>query len=150
MTTRAEFGISITPDWSKQEESLDLARAADDGGLDLIGIQDHPYQWRFHDTWTLIAFLAGKSSRIRFFPDVANLPLRPPAILAKSAASLDVLTGGRIELGLGAGGFLGGDRSRGRAEAYAFIFWPGTDDPLGQVEPFASEVAPALRAAFRG
>jgi alkanesulfonate monooxygenase SsuD/methylene tetrahydromethanopterin reductase-like flavin-dependent oxidoreductase (luciferase family) len=105
MTTRAEFGISITPDWSKQEEILDLARAADDGGLDLIGIQDHPYQWRFHDTWTLIAFLAGKTSRISFFPDVANLPLRPPAILAKAAASLDVLTGGRIELGLGAGGF---------------------------------------------
>jgi alkanesulfonate monooxygenase SsuD/methylene tetrahydromethanopterin reductase-like flavin-dependent oxidoreductase (luciferase family) len=105
MTTHAEFGISITPDWSKQEEILDLARAADDGGLDLIGIQDHPYQWRFHDTWTLIAFLAGKTSRISFFPDVANLPLRPPAILAKSAASLDVLTGGRVELGLGAGGF---------------------------------------------
>jgi alkanesulfonate monooxygenase SsuD/methylene tetrahydromethanopterin reductase-like flavin-dependent oxidoreductase (luciferase family) len=50
MTTRAEFGISIAPDWSKQEEILDLAHAADDGGLDLIGIQDHPYQWRFHDT----------------------------------------------------------------------------------------------------
>lgn len=105
MFTRAEFGISITPDWSKQEEILDLAHAADDGGLDLIGIQDHPYQWRFHDTWSLIAFLAGQTSRISFFPDVANLPLRPPAILAKSAASLDVLTGGRIELGLGAGSF---------------------------------------------
>jgi alkanesulfonate monooxygenase SsuD/methylene tetrahydromethanopterin reductase-like flavin-dependent oxidoreductase (luciferase family) len=105
MTTRAEFGISITPDWSKQEEIRDLARAADGGGLDVIGIQDHPYQWRFHDTWTLIAFLAGQTSRISFFPDVANLPLRPPAILAKAAASLDVLTGGRVELGLGAGGF---------------------------------------------
>lgn len=105
MTTRAEFGISITPDWSKQEEILDLTRAADDAGLDLIGIQDHPYQWRFHDTWTLIAFLAGKTSQISFFPDVANLPLRPPAILAKAAASLDVLTGGRVELGLGAAGF---------------------------------------------
>src|SRR5439155_7405230 len=42
---------------------------------------------------------------IRSFPDVANLPLRPPAMLAKSAATLDVLTGGRVELGLGAGAF---------------------------------------------
>jgi len=105
MAAPLEFGISITPDWSKQEELLGLARAADATGLDLIGIQDHPYQWRFHDTWTLITFLAGVTSRVRFFPDVANLPLRPPAVLAKSAASLDVLTGGRVELGLGAGGF---------------------------------------------
>jgi len=42
---------------------------------------------------------------VRFFPDVANLPLRPPAVLAKAAASLDVLTGGRVELGLGGGSF---------------------------------------------
>ena len=42
---------------------------------------------------------------IRFFPDVANLPLRPPAMLAKAAASLDVLSGGRVEIGLGAGAF---------------------------------------------
>jgi alkanesulfonate monooxygenase SsuD/methylene tetrahydromethanopterin reductase-like flavin-dependent oxidoreductase (luciferase family) len=100
-----QFGISITPNWREQQFVLDLARVADEAGLDLIGIQDHPYQWRFYDTWTLIAYLAGKTSRVRFFPDVTSLPLRPPAILAKAAASLDVLTGGRVELGLGAGSF---------------------------------------------
>jgi alkanesulfonate monooxygenase SsuD/methylene tetrahydromethanopterin reductase-like flavin-dependent oxidoreductase (luciferase family) len=42
---------------------------------------------------------------VRFFPDVANLPLRPPAMLAKAAASLDVLTQGQVEMGLGAGAF---------------------------------------------
>jgi alkanesulfonate monooxygenase SsuD/methylene tetrahydromethanopterin reductase-like flavin-dependent oxidoreductase (luciferase family) len=42
---------------------------------------------------------------VHVFPDVANLPLRPPAVLAKTAASLDVLSAGRFELGLGAGGF---------------------------------------------
>jgi alkanesulfonate monooxygenase SsuD/methylene tetrahydromethanopterin reductase-like flavin-dependent oxidoreductase (luciferase family) len=105
MATPVEFGISITPDWREKDDVIRLARLADDLGLDLIGIQDHPYQWRFFDTSTLIAYLAGRTSRIRFFADVTNLPLRPPAILAKSAASLDVLTGGRIELGLGAGGF---------------------------------------------
>ena len=105
MSTRVEFGLSITPNWQNQQQVVGLAEAADRSGLDLIGIQDHPYQWRFYDTWTLIAHLAAKISRVRFFPDVASLPLRPPAILAKSAASLDVLTGGRVELGLGAGSF---------------------------------------------
>jgi alkanesulfonate monooxygenase SsuD/methylene tetrahydromethanopterin reductase-like flavin-dependent oxidoreductase (luciferase family) len=100
-----EFGLSITPTWLKQPEVLRLAQVADETGLDLVGIQDHPYQWRFYDTWTLIAYLAGKTSHVRFFPDVASLPLRPPAILAKAAASLDVLSGGRVELGLGAGSF---------------------------------------------
>jgi alkanesulfonate monooxygenase SsuD/methylene tetrahydromethanopterin reductase-like flavin-dependent oxidoreductase (luciferase family) len=102
---RPEFGISITPTWLQREEVLRLAEVADQAGLDLIGIQDHPYQWRFFDTWTLIAYLAGRTSRVRFFPDVTSLPLRPPAVLAKSAASLDVLSGGRVELGLGAGSF---------------------------------------------
>lgn len=105
MSAPLDFGISITPNWQKQAEVLRLAQVADEGGLDLIGIQDHPYQWRFFDTWMLIAYLAGKTSRVRFFPDVTSLPLRPPAVLAKAAASLDVLTGGRVELGLGAGAF---------------------------------------------
>src|SRR5919106_4559077 len=105
MTSLLEFGLSITPNWLKQAETLRLTQVADESGLQLIGIQDHPYQWRFYDTWTLIAYLAGRTSRVRFFPDVASLPLRPPAILAKAAASLDFLTGGRVELGLGAGSF---------------------------------------------
>jgi alkanesulfonate monooxygenase SsuD/methylene tetrahydromethanopterin reductase-like flavin-dependent oxidoreductase (luciferase family) len=73
--------------------------------LALVGIQDHPYQRRFLDTWTLISTLVPVTERVRFFPDVASLPLRPPAMLAKSAASLDVLSGGRVEVGLGAGAF---------------------------------------------
>src|SRR6266550_8057775 len=78
---------------------------ADEAGLDLIGIQDHPYQRRFLDTWMLMATVLANTQRVRVFPDVANLPLRPPAVLAKAAASLDVLSGGRFELGLGAGAF---------------------------------------------
>ena len=90
-------------------ETLDrireLVRAADEAALDVVGIQDHPYQRRFLDTWSLIPALLAETQRVTFFTDVANLPLRPPAVMAKAAASLDVLSGGRFELGLGAGGF---------------------------------------------
>jgi alkanesulfonate monooxygenase SsuD/methylene tetrahydromethanopterin reductase-like flavin-dependent oxidoreductase (luciferase family) len=100
-----EFGYSIIPVASEYPSLAGTARVADKLGFDLLGIQDHPYQWRFLDTWTLISVLAAQTSRIRLFPDVANLPLRPPAVLAKAVASLDVISGGRTELGLGAGGF---------------------------------------------
>src|SRR5213082_228751 len=81
---------------------------ADELGFDLVGIQDHPYQRRFYDTWTLLTAVAMRTERIAVFPDVANVPLRPPAMLAKAAATLDILSGGRLELGLGAGGFWDG------------------------------------------
>jgi len=100
-----EFGASVAPLADPADFAARVAVAADRAGLDLFGIQDHPYQRRFLDTWTLISTLVPVTGRIRFFPDVANLPLRPPAMLAKAAASLDVLSGGRIEMGLGAGAF---------------------------------------------
>jgi alkanesulfonate monooxygenase SsuD/methylene tetrahydromethanopterin reductase-like flavin-dependent oxidoreductase (luciferase family) len=100
-----EFGVSVEPLADPPERAARVATAADRAGLDLVGIQDHPYQRRFLDTWTLISTLVPVTEHVRLFPDVANLPLRPPAMLAKAAASLDVLSGGRIEMGLGAGAF---------------------------------------------
>src|SRR6266702_5285801 len=97
------FGVFITPEAT--ERPLRIAALADELDFDVIGVQDHPYQRRFFDTWTLLAAIAMRTERITVFPDVANLPLRPPAMLAKAAASLDLLSGGRLELGLGAGGF---------------------------------------------
>jgi len=99
------FGISIVPATETLERVRALVRAAEEAGLDLVGIQDHPYQGRFLDTWSLLATLLAETKGISFFTDVANLPLRPPAVMAKAAASLDVLSAGRFELGLGAGGF---------------------------------------------
>jgi alkanesulfonate monooxygenase SsuD/methylene tetrahydromethanopterin reductase-like flavin-dependent oxidoreductase (luciferase family) len=117
-----QFGYFIIPDATQPLRALERAVEADKAGIDLIGIQDHPYQHRFHDTWTLLTAIAARTTRVTVFPDVANLPLRPPAMLAKAAASLDLLSGGRLELGLGAGGFwpaikaMGGpDRSAGEA-----------------------------------
>lgn len=100
-----KFGYFIIPDATQPLGGLEQAIKADEAGIDLIGIQDHPYQHRFHDTWTLLSVIAARTSRVTVFPDVANLPLRPPAMLAKAAASLDLLSNGRVELGLGAGGF---------------------------------------------
>jgi alkanesulfonate monooxygenase SsuD/methylene tetrahydromethanopterin reductase-like flavin-dependent oxidoreductase (luciferase family) len=100
-----QFGVFPTPEAAALDEILAIARIADESGLDLIGIQDHPYQRRFLDTWMLMATILARTERVRVFPDVANLPLRPPAMIAKSAASLDVISGGRFELGLGAGSF---------------------------------------------
>jgi len=100
---RVRFGVFITPEAT--ERPLELAKIADDLGFDVVGVQDHPYQRRFFDTWTLLTAIAMETDRIAVFPDVANLPLRPPAVLAKAAATLDILSGGRVELGLGAGGF---------------------------------------------
>ncbi|MGH2630377.1 MAG: LLM class flavin-dependent oxidoreductase [Actinomycetota bacterium] len=102
---RPLFGYFLTPVAASYGELARQARLADDLGLDLLGIQDHPYQRRFFDTWTLLSALAVETRRIRLFPDVANLPLRQPAVLGKSVASLDVISGGRVELGLGAGSF---------------------------------------------
>jgi alkanesulfonate monooxygenase SsuD/methylene tetrahydromethanopterin reductase-like flavin-dependent oxidoreductase (luciferase family) len=100
-----EFGASVAPLADPPDFAKRVSVAADGAGLDLVGIQDHPYQRRFLDTWTLISTLVPVTERIRFFPDVACLPLRPPAMLAKAAASIDVLSGGRVEMGLGAGFF---------------------------------------------
>jgi alkanesulfonate monooxygenase SsuD/methylene tetrahydromethanopterin reductase-like flavin-dependent oxidoreductase (luciferase family) len=102
--TALRFGISLVPATENVDRMRELARVADEAGLDLVGIQDHPYQHHFLDTWSLIPALLSETDRISFFTDVANLPLRPPAVMAKAAASLDVLSGGRFELGLGAGG----------------------------------------------
>jgi alkanesulfonate monooxygenase SsuD/methylene tetrahydromethanopterin reductase-like flavin-dependent oxidoreductase (luciferase family) len=99
------FGIFPVPEAAQRERLVEQVLLADRLGLDLVGIQDHPYQRRFLDTWTLLSYLAGRTERIRLFPDVASLPLRAPALLAKAAASLDLLSSGRAELGLGAGAF---------------------------------------------
>jgi alkanesulfonate monooxygenase SsuD/methylene tetrahydromethanopterin reductase-like flavin-dependent oxidoreductase (luciferase family) len=104
MSARAvELGAFVVP--GAEDDVLGQVLAVERAGLDLVGIQDHPYQRRFLDTFSLLAFLAARTERVRLFPAVANLPLRHPAMLAKQAATIDLLSGGRFELGLGAGAF---------------------------------------------
>jgi alkanesulfonate monooxygenase SsuD/methylene tetrahydromethanopterin reductase-like flavin-dependent oxidoreductase (luciferase family) len=137
--TGTRFGIFLVPEADDAARTVARAVNAEELGLDLIGIQDHPYQKRFLDTWSLLAFIAARTECIRLTPDVANLPLRPPAVLATAAATIDVLSRGRFELGLGAGGFwdaiaaMGGSRRSGKEsvdaleEAIAVIrlMWSG-------------------------
>ncbi len=111
-----EFGVFITPTNRPPEQPVRLAQLAEQEGFDLATFQDHPYQPAFHDTWTLMSWIAASTTRIRIAPNVLNVPLRQPAVVARSAASLDLLSGGRFELGLGSGGFwdaieaMGGER----------------------------------------
>src|SRR3954452_7557150 len=100
-----QFGIFPSPDATAADHTLELAQLAEVSGLDLVSVQDHPYQGRHLDTWTLLSVIAARTSAIRVAPNVANVPLRSPVMLARSAATLDLLSAGRVELGLGAGAF---------------------------------------------
>jgi alkanesulfonate monooxygenase SsuD/methylene tetrahydromethanopterin reductase-like flavin-dependent oxidoreductase (luciferase family) len=99
------FGSFITPAAADADLVVTLARLSERVGLDLVTFQDHPYQPAFLDTWTLMSYVAASTERISLSANVLHLPLRQPAIIARSAASLDLLSGGRLELGLGAGAF---------------------------------------------
>ncbi len=99
------FGTFVTPSAQDPEATVGLARLAEDLGYDLVTFQDHPYQPRFLDTWTLLSYVASATERIHVAPDVVNVPMRQPAVLARAAASLDLLSDGRVDLALGAGAF---------------------------------------------
>ncbi len=102
------FGTFVTPTNHPVHQAVEQAVVADRAGLDLITFQDHPYVAKFHDTSTLLAYAAARTERIHLSANVTNLPLRPPAVLARAIATLDLLSGGRIELGIGAGAFWDG------------------------------------------
>ena len=100
-----QFGVFITPSSDAPQQVVDLAVLAERVGLDLVTIQDHPYLPTHLDTWTLLSWIAGQTERIHLAPNVLNIPLRQPAVAARAAASLDLLSQGRLELGLGAGAY---------------------------------------------
>ena len=139
MSRPVRFGISVTPYAEAYQAIVAQVEVAERGGLDLVGIQDHPYQRRFLDTFALIADLLARTSDLRFFPDVACLPLRGPAMLAKAAASLDVMSGGRFELGVGAGTFWDAVAGMG-----------GPKRTTSEAADALEEALPIIRAALDG
>lgn len=99
------FGTFITPNSRDPRGVVELAILGDRLGFDLITFQDHPYQPALLDAWSLLAYVAAKTERAHVSANVTNLPLRQPVVLARSSVTIDQLTGGRFELGIGAGGF---------------------------------------------
>ncbi|HWK28448.1 MAG TPA: LLM class flavin-dependent oxidoreductase [Solirubrobacter sp.] len=88
-------------------EYLALARAAEEVGFESIWLGDHllydnPDRGPW-EAWTLLSALAASTSRVRLGPLVACAGFHPPAVLAKMAATIDEVSGGRFVLGLGAG-----------------------------------------------
>ena len=92
-----EFGFFLDPGTADPARTIEIAQILDELGYDLIGIQDHPYQQRHFDTFALMAYILGETERVRVFPDVANLPLRLPPVMAKYAATLDTLQDNYID-----------------------------------------------------
>jgi alkanesulfonate monooxygenase SsuD/methylene tetrahydromethanopterin reductase-like flavin-dependent oxidoreductase (luciferase family) len=137
LTQPVRFGISVVPSAAAYHDIVAQVVAAERGGLDLVGVQDHPYQRRFLDTFALIGDLLARTSRLRFFPDVANLPMRGATMIAKAATSMDVMSGGRFELGLGAGGFWDAVAGMG-----------GPRRTTGEAADALEEAIPIIRAAL--
>ena len=96
------FGSFLRPQSQRPQDVVALARLTEQAGLDLVTFMDHPYNPAFLDTWTLLSYVAARTERVRLSGYVLSSALRtPPALLARAAASLDLLSGGRFELGLG-------------------------------------------------
>jgi F420-dependent oxidoreductase-like protein len=87
-----------------------VGRALDDAGFDLIGVMDHffqiagigPPEADMLEAYTTLGYLAASTSRARLLTVVTGVPYRHPGVLAKIVTTLDVLSGGRAWLGIGA------------------------------------------------
>ncbi len=144
------FGISINPTVKNTQLAFTLAQVADTTGFDFITIQDHPYNPTFLDTWTLLAAIGARTQQVRLLPNVVNLPLRPPAMLAKAAATLDILTGGRMELGLGAGAFWEGVVSYGGPARTPGEAVRALEESIQVIRALWQPVAPGHTVSFAG
>jgi len=98
------FGFGAHSGIADGPELLRMAEQADRDGLDLFSLSDHPYIGERLDAYAAVGYLLGRTRRISGFANVTNLPLRPAPVLARTVTSLSALSGGRVVLGVGAGG----------------------------------------------
>jgi F420-dependent oxidoreductase-like protein len=99
-------GIEPARQW---QAMLDVARLAEEGPFTSVWVYDHfhtvpmPTAEATHEAWTLMAALAASTSRVRLGQMCTCMGYRHPMYLAKVAATVDVISGGRTEMGIGAG-----------------------------------------------
>ncbi|HEY7468441.1 MAG TPA: LLM class F420-dependent oxidoreductase [Acidimicrobiia bacterium] len=117
-----QSGIPVEEQWDR---ILGVAGLIEDSGYDSIWVYDHFHthpvvmQESTFEAWTLMAALAAVTSRARLGQMCTCALYRPPALLAKIASNVDVISGGRLDVGIGAGW------SKGEFEAYGYRFPPG-------------------------
>jgi alkanesulfonate monooxygenase SsuD/methylene tetrahydromethanopterin reductase-like flavin-dependent oxidoreductase (luciferase family) len=98
------FGFGAHTGIDDGPELLRMAQQGDRDGLDIFSLSDHPYIGGRLDAYASIGFVLGRTQHISGFANVTNLPTRPAPMLARTVTSLSALSGGRIVLGMGAGG----------------------------------------------
>ncbi|MFE3247791.1 LLM class flavin-dependent oxidoreductase [Streptomyces sp. NPDC059209] len=101
--SEVRFGALLEPSADRPQDVLGLAELMEQLGYDVVTLSDHPYWPERLDTVALLSAMVARTRRITVMPNLLNLPLRPPAVIARTAATLDILSGGRFELGLGTG-----------------------------------------------
>ena len=98
------FGFGAHTEVAGGPEFLRVVAAADQAGLDLFSVSDHPYLGDRLDAYAQSGFVLGRTEQIAGLVNVTNLPTRPAPMLARTVTSLSALSGGRVVLGMGAGG----------------------------------------------
>lgn len=98
------FGFGAHSGIGEAAELLSMVQRADRDGLDVFSLSDHPYIGSRLDAYAAVGFALGSTRTLAGFVNVTNLPLRPAPMLARTVTSLAALSGGRIVLGMGAGG----------------------------------------------
>jgi alkanesulfonate monooxygenase SsuD/methylene tetrahydromethanopterin reductase-like flavin-dependent oxidoreductase (luciferase family) len=98
------FGIGLEAGVHQVSEMLGHARLADQAGLDLVSLGDHPYFAARLDAYAALGFVLGATSNITGAVIMTNLLSRPAPVLARTVTGLSTISGGRVVLGIGAGG----------------------------------------------
>lgn len=100
------FGTFVTAKADSAERVIALAQLTEQVGLDLVTVNDHPHSPQLLEAWTMLSVIAARTQTVKVTANVTSLPLRHPIVLARTVATLDLITGGRVELALGAGSSL--------------------------------------------
>jgi alkanesulfonate monooxygenase SsuD/methylene tetrahydromethanopterin reductase-like flavin-dependent oxidoreductase (luciferase family) len=102
--TELIFGVGVPASAAPGDDPVGMAQEAERLGYDFVSAADHPCGGSpSYETTIMLTWIAARTSRIKVASRVLAVPFRRPAMVAKLAASLDLLSGGRFILGLGAG-----------------------------------------------